>query len=307
MCFLWAAFGSSLGIRLKFRIALIVFHILGSLPLSFARGLGACIGTIAFFLRTRACKVTCENLKRCFPGLVESEISRLAQQSMCETGKLAIEACVVLKNDKAWTKNAVLAIHNEDLVMDALAKNKGLIVLAPHLGNWEVLGKVLTDYGDLTNLYLPPKQAIIEKLVKHYREKDGSKTVPTTSRGVASLLKAIKKGGLTGILPDQCPPLNAGIFSEFYSEPALTMTLIHGLIQRTECELVVAAALRVNGGFDIHFIKPDAGIFSANLEESVLATNKCVERAIELAPEQYQWEYKRFRKQPEGYAKPYRF
>jgi KDO2-lipid IV(A) lauroyltransferase len=40
--------------------------------------------------------------------------------------------------------------------------------------------------------------------------------------------------------------------------------------------------------------------FSDDIFESVQAINAAVEDCIREAPEQYQWEYKRFKKQPDG-------
>ena len=82
------------------------------------------------------------------------------------------------------------------------------------------------------------------------------------------------------------------------------MTLIHGLIKRTQCRAVFSLAVRVKGGFELHYIPAPEGIYSPDVHESLKALNEGVQACIALCPAQYQWEYKRFKMTPEG-KKPY--
>jgi KDO2-lipid IV(A) lauroyltransferase len=62
---------------------------------------------------------------------------------------------------------------------------------------------------------------------------------------------------------------------------------------------------RVPGGFKVVFTEPDPSILEP--ETAIAGLNKSVERVINQSPSQYQWQYKRYRRQPEGLPKPYRF
>lgn len=53
------------------------------------------------------------------------------------------------------------------------------------------------------------------------------------------------------------------------------------------------------------FAKPDEGIYAADEQQSAAALNRSVETCVNHCPAQYQWEYKRFRKQPKGAKKIY--
>ncbi|MBX2857597.1 MAG: lysophospholipid acyltransferase family protein, partial [Cellvibrionaceae bacterium] len=155
----------------------------------------------------------------------------------------------------------------------------------------------LVPYAErCTYLYSPPRQQFLEPLMKNARERFGASTVPTNRRGLGELLKRLKNGEITGILPDQVPDEGNGVISQFYGRKAYTMTLIHGLIQRTDCSVVSGVALRAKGGFHIHISPVDSALYSSNADESLLGLNRSVENCIQMAPEQYQWEYKRFKK-----------
>ncbi|WP_370980509.1 lysophospholipid acyltransferase family protein [Agaribacterium sp. ZY112] len=275
-------------------------QLLGSLPLFVARGLGSFFGATAWLINGRERWVTEKNIERCLPNLSKEEQRKLAKQSLKETGKVALEMLLVWHRNQAWLNKRVLKIDGEELLKNAVEAAKGVIVVGPHLGNWEVLGKCLPAYGDVSSLYQPPKQQWLEDFVKHSREASGAQLVPTTARGVAALLGRLKKGQISGILPDQVPDEGSGEYAPFFTLPAYTMSLIHGLIKRTGCEIIMAYACRVDGGFEIRLRKPDELIYSEDQQESLVGLNKSVEALVLECPEQYQWEYKRFKKQPVG-------
>tara|TARA_B110000037_G_C16744485_1_gene352632 strand:- start:309 stop:521 length:213 start_codon:yes stop_codon:yes gene_type:complete len=69
----------------------------------------------------------------------------------------------------------------------------------------------------------------------------------------------------------------------------------------------MAYAKRIEGTGDfVLVIEPaDEGIYSSDVQVSLAAMNAGIERCIMAAPEQYQWEYKRFKRRPDGNKKFY--
>lgn len=277
------------------------------LPLTLIHAVGKGFGWLTYKLNLSPAKVTRRNVSLCYPALEKNELEALCEKSVCQTTVLALEVFLVWKRNQAWFESRVNKIHNGDLLTNAVAENKGVIILAPHIGNWEVLGKMLPQYGSTMSLYAPPKKQALEDVVKQSRQSSGATLVPTNNRGIAKLLKHLKGGGITGILPDQVPPRESGDYATFFGVNALTMTLVHGLYSRTKCRILVGAALRTNDGFEIHFLEPDKNIYSDDLSISLFGLNKSVEAAVALAPEQYQWEYKRFKRQQDKSISYYDF
>ena len=114
--------------------------------------------------------------------------------------------------------------------------------------------------------------------------------------------KALKRGEQIGILPDQEPKLEGGVFASFFSVQALTMTLVSGLIARTGAKVVCGYAERLpkGRGYGVHFKQVDPLIYDPDLKESVEGLNRSVEACVKQLTEQYQWEYKRFKRRPDG-------
>ncbi len=293
-------------VPLKEKFALAMLRLSASLPLPVSRGLGAIFGVTAALLRTEQYQVTLKNLQISFPELSDAGRRRLAMTSMMETGKLALETGAVWLRDFAWTEARIKGVYNRHLLDDAQAAGQGVVILAPHLGNWEVLGLYVESQVHVTTLYQPPNMPSFDAIIRDAREKNGSTLVPTNHRGVAALIKALRGGGASGILPDQVPAPSGGDFAPFFGRPALTMTLVHNLQQRSGCRILAGFAQRVPGGFEIHFQPADDGVYSSDSAEALAALNRTVENCVRLVPEQYQWEYKRYRKFPKGMSNPYK-
>lgn len=290
----------------KSTFAVAALRLIGMLPLPVVRSLGALMGSIAYFLNGRGAKVTRENLSLCLPELRPQQRERMVKRSLQETGKVATEVCVIWRN-KHPVQSYIRRIEGEELARQPLAEGKGLLILAPHLGNWEVLGLHLASLGTVTNLYQPPKLAELDDVIRKGREKSGALLVPTNAKGVAALLKNLKNNGICGILPDQNPnDEGSGDFAPFFGHPAFTMTLVHKLIRRTGCTAVFAFAKRVERGFELIYRAAPDEIYSEDQVTSLTALNMGVEQLVKEAPEQYQWEYKRFKKvTPEGGERRY--
>lgn len=185
----------------------------------------------------------------------------------------------------------------------------GVILLAPHLSNWEVFGLAVCDGIESTFMYKPPKIEAMDRLLKETRSRNNIKLAPANRSGVSKLLKALKAGELVGILPDQVPEVDGGEYAKFFDQPALTMALASRLVQKTNAKVFCGFALRLKKGkgFKLIVLPAENNVYAEDLPTAVQGINDCVERCVEKAVDQYQWEYKRFRRQPDGkefYRKP---
>lgn len=241
--------------------------------------------------------VTETNLDVVYPTASVSERKTLAKQSLRHS------TATMLELGHAWmaapdkVEESILAVHGRDKLDSAREEGRGVIVLAPHFGNWEVLNFWLSSHFPFTAMYEPPKIAGLEPIIRHGRERMGAKLVPTNARGVTALLKALRRSEAIGILPDQEPDWGSGVFAPFFGRAAYTATLLPKLVARTQARVVTGVALRIPGkGFEIHFLDADERVYSADESESATGVNASVEASIALDSAQYQWEYKRYRK-----------
>ncbi len=293
---------------MKDQLAPLIFKLLAMLPLGILRVLGCVAGSLMWLFNSRAAKITRENIALCFPELSPAEQTALARQSLKETAKTAMEAGAIWRNSWTWLQGKIVAMEGDHILRAKLAAGKGVLVLAPHHGNWEVVAPYLASLANLTAMYQPLDNPKMDELVLAGRSKLNITMAPTNRKGVMMLFKALQGGTIVGILPDQVPARDAGgEVAPFFGQPALTMTLVQGLIQRTGCAVCSCYAERVAGGFKLVVMEADAQIYSAEPVTSITGLNASVADCVRRAPAQYQWEYKRFRRLPEQYPKRYQF
>lgn len=290
---------------MKNQLVFLLLRTIAILPLGVARIFGYIVGSLAWLLRTRGTKVARVNLQHCFPEMVESDRRRLCKESMQEWGKTLLETPQVWQRQPHWLQDKVLRIDGRAIFDDLLNQQRGLIIIAPHLGNWEVVGLYCSTLCQMTSMFSPSGYEALDAWVKSARERVGARLVTADNRGVIQLLRALKQKEVIGILPDQVPEESGGVFAPLYGQPALTMTLIHNLLRRSGALAVFCYAKRVPGGFHLVFQGAPPAIYSENQEESLAALNRGVEDCVVGCCSQYQWEYKRFRKVPRGAAKIY--
>lgn len=278
---------------------------MASLSLATNRALGRLIGVLLWRLNGASRRVTEINLERCLPHLSVQQRRLLARQSLIETGKGMTELGWIWHHPE---RALALSRGGNSAFDAALESGTPIIILAPHLGCWEVLNFWLAKQAPMHAMFLPSGIDRLDHLVRASREKIGSTMHPATARGVATLVRALKKGhSLTAILPDQVADRRGGRFADFYGQPAWTGTLSTKLIQQTGAQVFMAFAKRLpdQQGYEVIMQPADNGIYAADIDTSLAALNRSIEALIAEAPAQYLWSYKRFRRAPEGQTKPY--
>lgn len=290
---------------LKSNITLIFLKLLSWLPLTVSRRLGKFFGYMIIWLDLQPIRVARINLALCYPQLSAEQIETIGRGRMLHLGQALCETPRLWRKGNPWLGNKIIKVEGLDYLQSALANEHGTILLIPHQGNWEVIGLWISQQAAMTALYEPPKMSALEHYIKSSRERAGATLVPTNVRGVAALVKALKRGEVTAILPDQQPPEVSGEFAPIFGVPAQTMTLVHNLLQRSGSQALLCTALRVAGGWKIVFKPVAETIYSKDQHTSLQSMNEGVETIVDLAPDQYQWEYKRFRARPEGMPKLY--
>lgn len=293
---------------MKSRLIIGFFHVLALLPLGASRALGSALALLLWHGGSRMRRTTLINLALCLPELDEAARIQLARRSLQHTMQTLTETGAVWLWPGERSLQLIREIEGRELLEHAKAKGKGVIVLAPHLGNWEMVGLYLNacGLGPSYQLYQPPDDPELDALILKARSRMGATMVATDNKGVAELLRALRAGHIVGILPDQVPTGAGGEHVPFFGHPALTMTLLTRLQQKTGATVVAAFAERIAGGFRLRLREPDPAVHAADPQEALAAMNRSVEALVKLAPEQYQWEYKRFRRLPADMEPVYR-
>ncbi len=277
------------------------------LPLRVLHGLGTALGWLLNAFPTEPRQIARINISLVFPGLDRRQVHNMVRQNMFETGKAFTELGYIWSMNERKMNRLIDNAGSISVYDDAVKEGRGLIALPPHLGSWEFLSHYYAQLAPSTCLYRPLRMPKMHKFVLEGRQRMGAIMVPTTPAGIKALYRTLAHSGNVGILPDQDPGDEAGVFAPFFGIPANTMTLVSRLARKNRTPVVVACAQRLprGRGYHIHARRVSEGIYSEDEVEAASAMNESLEMLIRQMPEQYLWSYKRFKRRPDGSAPEY--
>ena len=249
----------------------------------------------------RMARVVRRNLELAYPDLLPGERAQLQAAVLRATARQFFETLRLWTRPPAANLSRIREMQGVELFDAAVAAGRGLIVAAPHYGSWELLNQWLAARTPLAILYAPPESRIGEAFLRRVRaaQGDAGRVAQVRAEGPAirQLFKLLQGGGVVGILPDQQPKAGDGAFAPFFGIPALTMTLLPRLAQRTGATVLVGYCERIGEDrdgpvFALRFEPVPQAIADAGA--GVAALNAAVERVARRDPAQYQWTYKRW-------------
>ena len=263
------------------------------LPLKLNHYLGTFIGYLLFLFNTDAKKVTLQNIAICFSELSNDEQRSLVKKSLIETGKNLTESSLIWNQSFAENAEYIRNIHGEKHLDNA----KNTILLVPHLGCWEITGRVIANNRAITFLFKSLKKQHQNQYLFERRNQGNLSMASADQSGVIKLQRALKQGELVGMLPDQDPGEEGGIMAPFFNNPVNTMTLLVRLAKKHNAQVVMCWANRLNKGqgFDLNFEPIDITYDNDNLLDQVTLMNRAIEDLIRRFPDQYIWSYRRFK------------
>ena len=268
----------------------------GRLPLPVLHALGAAIGEWSWRWHGRTRRIIENNLFLVLTQKSAQSRQAIGHAAVIETGKSLCEIAKIWGNSPATALALIREVRGRELFDDALARGRGLIIAAPHLGCWELLNYWLASQTPLAILYRTPRHAVIEPLLLKARGALRVEQVRAEGVGVRTLYRRLAAGGVVGILPDQKPRHGEGVLAPFFGVPAATMVLLPRLAERTGAGVLFSFVERLprGAGYRLHFLPAPASIVDPDLDIACAALNRGVEDCVRLAFAQYQWTYKRY-------------
>ena len=263
------------------------------LPLKINHLFGSLIGQLLYLFNSDAKKVTTQNISICLPDLSKIQQRELVKKALIETGKNLTESSRIWNQSFSDNSKYIRNFHGEQY----LSSSEKTILLVPHIGCWEITGRVLAESREVTFLYKPLRDQKQNDYLFARRNKGNLKMASADQSGILKLQRALIKGQLIGILPDQDPGQDGGINAPFFNNPVNTMTLLVKLAKKNNAQVLMFWANRLDNGkgFDLNLEPLDLNLDSNNLLEQVTLMNSAIEDLIKRFPGQYMWSYRRFK------------
>lgn len=279
-------------------MTVLLFRLLGMLPLRALHALGAALGWVPWLLSRSYRDRLRENLP-----LDLAARRTVLRRAVCETGKQILESAWVWNRSPEELARHVRCADPEterSLVQDP----RPLLMLTPHLGCFEVIAQSYMAGPSgrarpMVALYRVPRKAALKPLLEQARARNGLQLAPAGIAGVRMMLRGLRTGHLVALLPDQVPSRGDGVWAPFFGRPAFTMTLPSRLVHSTGATVGLFWAERLprGAGYLLHWERL-AQELTGDAAGDAAVINRALERAIRKCPEQYLWSYNRYKAPP---------
>lgn len=260
---------------------------------------GRMTGAIAAFIGPktgRPHRTMLENLALALPERT-ADHRRIAKENWRSLGTAAGELPHTAKI--ADPANGYLSIEGREHLEATRAEGRGVIAIAAHYANWELLplyGGV--DADGFLGFYRPQSNPLADSFINAHRTSTGARLIAKDDRtGLRQAMTTLRSGGTVGILFDQ--RLRAGIDVPFMGQPALTMPIAHSLAEKTGAAVIPlhfvrTAPARYRVVYEPEIALPDTGNRQADRMAFLTEVNRVIGQWIRETPEQWFWAHRRW-------------
>jgi KDO2-lipid IV(A) lauroyltransferase len=274
-----------------------LLKLLARLPLPVLHGLGIVLGWLIYWSPGRHSARMRNNLfdsGLCMPG---RSCRRLLRRTIGESGKALIELLPVWLRPHDKVIQLIKGTSGWERIDAARAAGKGVILLSPHIGCFEIISLYCAARHPFTAMYKPPREPVLDTLMLAGRQRGQATLVPTDLSGVRALLAALRRHEAIGILPDQVASGGDGVWAPFLGRPAYTPTLVASLQRKTGAAVFFVAAERLSWGRGYHLhVMPLDEPFPEDKVAAASLINRGVEAVVRRFPAQYLWSYNRHKR-----------
>lgn len=287
------------------KLITLVFRLLAALPLPLLHTFARAAGSLAF----RVSAANRERIRRHLETAGIRSDGNMIKTVLQETAKGGMELPVAFFRRPEDVAALFKEVHGWEHIQTAVDNGEGLLLITPHIGSYDIAGRYISQHlpFPLTAMYKPPKIKAFDEVMQAGRVRGKGRTAPANIQGVKQIIKALRAGEATIILPDHVPDPQEGgegVWADFFGKPAYTMTLAAKLAQIKGVKALFFCGERLPGGrgFVLH-IEPLQGVLNGDKQHDAAVINKNTEYWIRRFPEQYLFAYNRY-KHPAGAPLP---
>ncbi len=181
------------------------------------------------------------------------------------------------------------------------APAKGLIVITAHHGSWELVASTLAKVSGRVFVALakPSKLPEFTLILDKLRRGGNTEILWTDSKNLArDMMKTLKQGGNLGFVMDQKPEGRVGPLVEFLGQPTEFVSGPAKFAVRHQTPVIAFFCMRT-GPWEYRLVFETVAEASHGILDELLLTQRmatAMTKAILLYPEQWVWNYKRWRK-----------
>ncbi len=266
---------------------------------------GGILGKLLYVVAKERRYIVACNIKLCFPELKQNEQKKLVKDCFIENGRGIVDTLVGWFRDPKQFQH-MLNILNIEVLHNALAKGKGVILLGAHYTTLDFSANLVSLQIHFAATYRPHKNALFNAFMLRGRLKNTNGVFDRYD--IRGTIRHLKKKNIIWYAPDQDYGENHAVYAPFFGNPAATITAASRLAKFNNSPVLMVRHHRSTNAipYEVEFYPfPENYPGTDDVADATLMNQK-LETAIRLYPEQYMWTHKRFKTQAEGKpASPY--
>ncbi len=278
------------------------FKLIGLIPRNWSVVFGNFIGAVLFAVSRKHRQIAMDNLTWVFG----SSKSAFEIKTICRNVFKNLSQIVFEMGWSLWIRKEdyrkYFRIEGLNNKLEAQKKNKGVLLLTAHMGNWELSPCVSSIFGyDISVIYRPLDFLPLDRFFVGFRSRFGAKMIPKEG-AMRSVLRSLKQGSSVALLMDQNVDWYEGVFVDFFKQRAATNKGLALLAIKTGAPVIPYFLVREGSGFkvvignEVPLIK--TGDRTKDIEANTQQYNRIIEAFILQYPEQWFWVHQRWKTRP---------
>ena len=289
--------------RLEFALVWLLVKLLGWLPRTAARKIGAGIGSVAHAAVPRLRQVGMQNLALAFPEKSSVQHRQILRVLYRNLGWQLAEFCRMPHYTLAKA-NQFIRYDGLEHYLEARSRGKGVLVLTGHIGAWELS----SFYHSLAGY---PMSMVIRRLDNPYLDRFVNEIRCLHGNHVLHkddfarvLIASMRAGETVGVLMDTNMTPPQGVFVDFFGHTACTAAGVARVAQRTGATVLPGFLVweDTETRYVLHFLSPLELVCTGSDEHDTVANTQLFTRALEdiirRYPEQWLWVHRRWKTRP---------
>ena len=269
-----------------------------------ASDLGAHLGLLGFRPLGIRRRVVERQIAAAFPDWNTERVRATARAAYESLGRTTIETAVLAR----CTRDEILALVDEPETWPvfgaAVRRGRGVIIVAGHLGNWELSGAYLAARGvDLEVVARQQENPLFDAYLTRTRTRLGMKVI-YDGDAVRRVPRALRNQATVALVMDQGAAGLASTWVPFFERLAKTPRGAATFALRLQSPVVFLVALRKpDGRFTVNFEEVpvrETGDRNADVDRIVADCTAVLERWVRRCPQQYFWHHRRWKHQRPG-------
>jgi KDO2-lipid IV(A) lauroyltransferase len=277
--------------------------IVRAIPRRWLDAFGVGLGWLVWALGIRR-RVVLENLRLAFPERAEAERREIARRTYLNLGQMIPDFLRVPFLPREEIER-IFVYDGFELLEEARAQGKGVIVCTAHFGNFDLLAAAHTLRGfPVTMITRQMGKSGANDLWRAIRRRSGVEDL-VVSKGstLAAAVRAMKAGRFLGYVIDQNQALRHAIFPTFFGVPAATAPTPAVLAMRSGAPVVFALSVPLGDGRHKVIVEgplefPDTGDRDRDVLAFMQDVNDRLERWIRVYPDHWYWLHRRWKTRP---------